>query len=62
MNALKLGLLGMVVSFVLAACSSEPVQGSLTRQDFGTASNDFANDVAAPKGSWFYRRLTRWCE
>jgi Beta-propeller repeat len=38
------------ISFLLAACSSESVQGTLTRQDFGTASNDFAEDVAAPKG------------
>jgi hypothetical protein len=50
MNVLKIGWLGIVVSFVLAACNSESVQGTLTRQDFGTASNDFANDVAAPKG------------
>jgi Beta-propeller repeat len=34
---------------LLAACSSEGVQGTLTRQDFGTANNDVANDVAAPK-------------
>jgi Beta-propeller repeat len=38
------------ISFLLAACSSEPVQGTLTRQDFGTANQDTALDVAAPKG------------
>ncbi len=43
-------LVVMVMVLLLAACSSEPVQGSLTRQVFGTASNDVATDVAAPKG------------
>jgi hypothetical protein len=43
-----LGLLLLVA--LLAACNSESVQGTLTRQDFGTASNDFARDVATPKG------------
>jgi Beta-propeller repeat len=38
------------ILLVLAACSSEPVQGSLTKQDFGTLSNDYALDVATPKG------------
>jgi Beta-propeller repeat len=53
MNAWKLGLMGVGVSFVLAACSSKgvEVQGTLTRQDFGTASSEQAYDVAAPQGS-----------
>jgi hypothetical protein len=50
MQAWKLGVMGVVVSFVLGACSSEPVQGSLTRQDFGTSGFDYATAVAAPRG------------
>ncbi len=48
----KLGFVGVVLSLVLAACSSEPVQveGSLTTQVFGTAGDDYVLDVAAPKG------------
>lgn len=43
-------VIGMVL--LLAACSSnsEPVQGTLTTQDFGTALRDSALDVAAPQG------------
>ncbi len=47
---MKLQWLGLLLLVVLAACSRESVQGTLTRQDFGTASDDVAWDVAAPKG------------
>ncbi len=50
MKALKLGLMGLVVVVVVAACSSEPVQGTLTPQVFGTAREDYAYDVAAYRG------------
>jgi Beta-propeller repeat len=52
MKAVTLSLMSLVMMVVLAACSSKgvEVQGTLTRQDFGTASSDFATDVAAPKG------------
>jgi hypothetical protein len=56
MKTWKLSLVGMAVGMavglLLAACSSNPVapQGTLTRQDFGTTADDYATDVAAPKG------------
>jgi hypothetical protein len=52
MKTWKLSLIGMMVSLLLAACSTNGVapQGTLTQQDFGTAAVDRANDVAAPKG------------
>jgi hypothetical protein len=52
MNFWKLSLIGIVVSLILAACSSNGVEphGTLTRQDFGTADSDFATNVAAPPG------------
>lgn len=50
MKTLKLSLLSALVLIVLAACSSEPVEGTLTRQDFSTAESDTAFNVAAPRG------------
>jgi hypothetical protein len=50
MKTFTLSAVGLVVMFVLAACSTEGIPGTLTKQDFGTASNDYATDVAAPRG------------
>ncbi len=50
MKTFKLSLLSLVVLIVLAACSSEPMQGTITKQDFGTADIDTAFNVAAPRG------------
>jgi hypothetical protein len=50
MNIWKVSLIVVLISFVLAACSNEPIQDTLMQQDFGTVAADFANDVAAPKG------------
>jgi uncharacterized protein YcfL len=51
----QIHLLFVLLVLLLAACSSEPRQPqpsntTLTTQDFGTASIDFAEGVAAPKG------------
>jgi hypothetical protein len=52
MNRIKLGFIALVVT-LLAACNTNPVavQGTLTGQDFGTATVDLASDVAVPQGS-----------
>jgi hypothetical protein len=50
MQVFKLGLMGVVVSFILVACSSEGIRATLTRQNFNTDGDDQARDVAAPKG------------
>ena len=50
MRIWKTTLAGVLLSFVLAACSNESIPETLTRQDFGTAYFDSAHDVAAPKG------------
>ncbi len=50
MKTIRVSLISVVVLIVLAACSRESVQGTLARQDFGTAFDDEAFGVAAPKG------------
>ena len=50
MRTRKITLAGFLLSFILAACSNESIPETLTRQDFGTADFDTANDVATPKG------------
>jgi hypothetical protein len=52
MNRIKLGFIGLVVVTLLAACNTNPaaVQGTLTKQEFGTPTTDQAFDVAALQG------------
>jgi Beta-propeller repeat len=43
-------LASLMLLFTLVACSTETMPATLKPQDFGTASNDYAIDVAAPRG------------
>jgi hypothetical protein len=52
MKIIYLVLIVVIMSIVLAACTTTPVpvQDTLTVQAFRTPANDFANDVAVPRG------------
>jgi hypothetical protein len=49
-KTVKAGLMSAAVVLLLAACNREPIQATLTPQDFGSSGADFASDVAAPRG------------